>query len=59
MPKRQSIIQECVKCGFTFTSYYIQQKCNDCQTINAIVKSFADESANKPNHKPKDKIWIK
>ena len=55
MPKRQAQIQECVKCGYTFSSYYIQPKCSTCQTVNAIVKSFADQPADKPKtHKPKE-----
>ena len=48
MPKQQAKIQECEKCGYTFTSYYIQKRCNDCQTISTIVKSFTDDSVDKP-----------
>ena len=43
MPKDQARIQECIKCGYTFTSYHIQQKCNECQKIDFIVKEFVSD----------------
>jgi len=48
MPKQQSIIQECNKCGFTFTSYHLQPRCNECQTIKDFVTEFDDDSTDKP-----------
>lgn len=47
--KQQSKIQECIKCKQTFASYHIQEKCNDCEIINAFVKEFVSkETDNKP-----------
>ncbi len=57
--KQQSRIQECVKCKQTFASYHIQEKCNECETINTFVKEFVSKETDKPTHKQKGKIWKK
>ena len=43
MPKQQSKIQESVKCKISFASYWIQPKCNECQSIDEFVKTHLEE----------------
>ena len=48
MPKDQARIQECIKCGYTFTSYHIQQKCNECQ--NQLTAWFEVDHVQRLEH---------
>ena len=59
MPKQQARIQECIKCGYTFTSYHIQQKCNECQNIDFIVKEFVSDETDNPKPITKGKYGNK
>jgi hypothetical protein len=55
MPK----IQQCKKCGDTFSSVNATAYCTACETMKTIVQDFltpfVPKETNKPTHKTKEK----
>ena len=40
MPKEQAKIQECKKCGYTFSNYGITSLCDTCYNIKYSIKKL-------------------